>query len=99
LTACLRLRHTALMDNNYPIIVVGAGAAGMMAAGRAAELGADVLLLEKMERPGQKILLTGNGHCNLTNCLDIDNFIAQFGPNGPMTYSGGSSATNCWLSS
>jgi predicted flavoprotein YhiN len=86
LTACLRLRHTAIMDNNYPIIVIGAGAAGMMAAGRAAEMGADVLLLEKMERPGQKILLSGNGHCNLTNCLDLDNFIAQFGPNGRFLY-------------
>jgi predicted flavoprotein YhiN len=70
------------MVNNHPIVVVGAGAAGMMAAGRAAELGANVLLLEKMERPGQKILLTGNGHCNLTNSLVIDNFLAQFGPNG-----------------
>jgi predicted flavoprotein YhiN len=43
----------------------------MIAAGRAAELGARVLLLEKMERPGQKILMTGNGRCNLTNCRDL----------------------------
>jgi predicted flavoprotein YhiN len=70
------------MPENNRIIVVGAGAAGMMAAGRAAELGAGVLLLEKMERPGKKILLTGNGHCNLTNCRDMDNFIVQFGPDG-----------------
>lgn len=54
----------------------------MMAAGRAAELAANVLLLEKMECPGKKILLSGNGHCNLSNSRDMDSFIAQFGPNG-----------------
>ena len=58
----------------------------MMAAGRAAELGARVLLLEKMERPGKKILITGNGCCNLTNSRDLDSFIAQFGPNGRFLY-------------
>jgi predicted flavoprotein YhiN len=70
------------MPDKNQIIVVGAGAAGMMAAGRAAELGAGVLLLEKMERPGKKILLTGNGHCNLTNSRDMNSFIAQFGAQG-----------------
>jgi predicted flavoprotein YhiN len=70
------------MADCNPIIVVGAGAAGMLAAGRAAELGSSVLLLEKMERPGKKILLTGNGHCNLTNSRDMESFIAQFGTNG-----------------
>ena len=59
----------------------------MMAAGRAAELGANVLLLEKMERPGKKILITGNGRCNLSNSRDIDSFISQFGPNGRFLYS------------
>ena len=62
------------------IVVIGAGAAGMMAAGRAAECGGKVLVLEKMERPGKKILITGNGRCNLSNSLDIDSFIAQFRP-------------------
>jgi predicted Rossmann fold flavoprotein len=64
------------------IIVIGAGAGGMMAAGRAAASGADVLLLEKTERPGKKILISGNGHCNLSNTCDIDTFIHQYGPNG-----------------
>jgi len=59
----------------------------MMAAGRAAELGANVLLLEKMERPGKKILITGNGRCNLSNSRDMDSFISQFGPNGCFLYS------------
>ena len=64
------------------VIVIGAGAGGMMAAGRAAESGADVLLLEKTERPGKKILIGGNGRCNLSNTCDLETFIKQFGPNG-----------------
>ncbi len=71
LTSCLRLGHTKIMAYNHDVIVIGAGAAGMMAAGRAAELGAKVLLLEKMARPGNKILISGNGRCNLTNSQDI----------------------------
>jgi len=54
----------------------------MMAAGRAAELGAEVLLLEKTERPGKKILISGNGRCNLSNTCDLEMFIHQYGPNG-----------------
>jgi len=49
------------------IIVVGAGASGMMAAIAAARQGAFVTVLEKMEKPGKKLLITGNGRCNLTN--------------------------------
>jgi predicted flavoprotein YhiN len=64
------------------VIVIGGGAAGMMAAGRAAELGARVLLLEKTDRCGKKILISGKTRCNLTNTADIKNFIAMYGPNG-----------------
>jgi predicted flavoprotein YhiN len=70
------------MSSSNPIIVIGAGAAGMMAAGRAAELGAEVIVVEKMDRPGKKVLITGNGRCNLSNSCDIDTFMAQFGDNG-----------------
>jgi len=63
------------------VIVIGAGAGGMMAAGRAAESGAEVLLLEKTERPGKKILISGNGRCNLSNTCNLKTFIKQFGPN------------------
>lgn len=69
------------------IIVIGAGAGGMMAAGHAAELGADVVLLEKTERPGKKILISGNGRCNLSNSRDLEGFIAQYGANGKFLYS------------
>jgi predicted flavoprotein YhiN len=82
LTCCSCLRHTIFVADNNEIIVVGAGAAGMMAAGRAAELGAQVVLLEKMERPGKKILISGNGRCNLSNVGGIDRFINQFRTNG-----------------
>jgi len=68
------------------IIVVGAGASGMMAAGRAAELRAEVLLLEKMEQPGKKILISGQTRCNLTNAKELDDFIAMYGGNGSFLY-------------
>jgi len=64
------------------VIVIGGGAAGLMAAGRAAELGAEAILLEKMPKPGIKISITGKGRCNLTSGEDIDKFIEAFGPNG-----------------
>ena len=67
---------------NKQVIVIGAGASGMMAAGRAAELGAEVLLLEKMKRPGRKLLISGQTRCNLTNSRQLDDFISMYGPNG-----------------
>jgi predicted flavoprotein YhiN len=54
----------------------------MMAAGRAAEMGARVLLLEKTDGPGKKILISGKTRCNLTNTRPLDEFIAMYGPNG-----------------
>jgi predicted flavoprotein YhiN len=69
------------------VVVVGAGAGGMMAAGRAAEAGANVLLLEKTERPGKKILISGKTRCNLTNTRELDRFIAMYGTNGRFLYS------------
>jgi predicted Rossmann fold flavoprotein len=67
---------------SFRIIVIGAGPAGLMAAGQAALLGADVLLLEKMNRPGLKLGITGKGRCNLTNIGALSDTIAHFGPNG-----------------
>jgi predicted flavoprotein YhiN len=64
------------------IIVIGAGASGLMAAGRAAELGAEVLLLEKMKRPGRKILISGQTRCNLSNSRELNDFIAMYGSSG-----------------
>jgi len=64
------------------IIVIGAGASGMMAAGKAAEMGADVLVLEKTNKPGKKLMITGKGRCNITNTVPIREFIPHFGKNG-----------------
>jgi predicted Rossmann fold flavoprotein len=64
------------------VIVIGGGASGLMAAGRAAEMGARVLLLEKMPRLGLKLGLTGKGRGNLTNQGDIQTFIQSFSPDG-----------------
>ncbi len=61
--------------------MVGAGAAGLIAAGRAAELGASVLLLEKMERAGRKLLITGKGRCNITNDAPMSEFFDHIHPN------------------
>ena len=68
--------------NNFDVIVVGAGPAGLLAAGRAAELGGKVLLLEKMRQEGRKLLITGKGRCNITNNTAIDDFITHVNPNG-----------------
>lgn len=55
------------MDKTYDVIVLGAGAAGMMAAATAGQRGRRVLLLEAAEKPGKKILISGGGRCNFTN--------------------------------
>ncbi len=69
------------------VIVIGGGASGMMAAGRAAELGANVILIEKTERPGKKLIISGKTRCNLTNSADLDHFIEMYGENGRFLYS------------
>ncbi len=68
--------------NNFDVIVVGAGPAGLLAAGRAAELGGKVLMLEKMRQEGRKLLITGKGRCNITNNAAIAGFIKHVFPNG-----------------
>lgn len=70
------------MKNDFDVIVVGAGPAGMLAAGRAAELSAKVLILEKMRREGRKLMLTGKGRCNITNNAEISTFIKYVYPKG-----------------
>lgn len=62
------------------VIIVGAGAAGMMAAVAAASQGAEVVLLEKMDQPGRKLRITGKGRCNLTNTASLKDFLSHIGP-------------------
>ena len=59
------------------VVIAGAGAAGMMAAGLAARAGCDITLVEKNEKPGRKLMITGKGRCNVTNNCDIDEFLAN----------------------
>ncbi|MGN0453232.1 MAG: NAD(P)/FAD-dependent oxidoreductase [Ruminococcus sp.] len=69
------------------ILVIGAGAAGLMAAGKAAELGSEVTLLEKNKRTGRKICITGKGRCNVTNNCPNNIFIENVSRNSRFLYS------------
>jgi predicted Rossmann fold flavoprotein len=66
----------------YDVIVVGAGPAGIIAAGRASHLGARVLLVEKMRQPGRKLLITGKGRCNITHDAPASVYYKNIFPNG-----------------
>ena len=69
-------------DDRYDLIVIGAGAAGMVAAIHAARDGKKTLLLEKLSQIGAKLKATGGGRCNLTNTLKDEDFMAKFGRDG-----------------
>ena len=76
------------------IIVIGGGPAGMMAAGKAAERGAAVALIEKNQRNGKKLLITGKGRCNVTNNCSRDEFFANIPVNPKFLYSAFSQFSN-----
>ena len=69
------------------VIVVGGGAAGLMAAVSAAQNGAEVMLLEKNNRLGKKLLITGKGRCNVTNTAPLQEFVKNIPGNGRFLYS------------
>lgn len=69
------------------VIVVGGGAAGMMAAVAAADMGHTVTLLEKNEKLGKKVYITGKGRCNITNDSEVDNLLANVVSNPKFLYS------------
>jgi predicted flavoprotein YhiN len=66
----------------WDVVVIGAGAAGLMAYLRAAELGRRVLLLEKNRKPGVKILMSGGTRCNITHATDNRGIVDAYGPPG-----------------
>ena len=76
------------------VIVVGGGAAGMMAAVFAARNGQNVQLLEKNEKLGKKLFITGKGRCNITNAADIEDLFTAVISNPKFLYSGFYSFTN-----
>ena len=72
----------------WDVVVIGGGPAGMMSAGRASELGAKVLLLEKNDSLGKKLLITGGGRCNVTNAqFDTRKLLAKFKGNDQFLFS------------
>lgn len=72
---------------NEKVIVIGAGAAGLMAAGTAGERGFDVLLIERNDKVARKVMITGKGRCNVTNnCNLINDLIANVPTNGRFLY-------------
>ncbi len=76
------------MTNPFDVLVIGGGPAGMMAAGRAAELGAKVLLLEKNPGLGKKLLITGGGRCNIFNAeFDTHKLVEKYGKKGKALFS------------
>ena len=76
------------------VVVIGGGAAGMVAASTASSMGHDVTLLEKNERLGRKLLITGKGRCNITNNCDIEELIENTPTNGKFLYSAFYTFTN-----
>lgn len=71
------MQEESALTKSYDVIVIGAGAAGMMAAGTAARNGKSVLLLEKMEKSGRKVRISGKGRCNVTNARPPEDFLSH----------------------
>lgn len=69
------------------VLIIGAGAAGLMAAGAAARMGHRVTVLEHTEKPAQKILVTGKGRCNVTNDCSAEEFLHHVRTNPRFLYS------------
>jgi predicted Rossmann fold flavoprotein len=76
-----------MSDGAWDVIVIGAGACGLMAAVRAAERGARTLLLEKNRKAGVKILMSGGTRCNITHATVNRGIVEAFGPNGRFLHS------------
>lgn len=72
---------------NHKVLVVGGGAAGMMAAGFAARAGAKVTLFERNDRLGKKLAITGKGRCNVTNACSCEDVLANTPRNGRFLHS------------
>lgn len=75
------------MADDWDVVVIGAGAAGLMASIHAAERGKRVLLLEKNRKPGVKILMSGGTRCNITHDCDNRGIVAAYGPQGSFLHS------------
>ena len=83
-----------MSKDRISVCVIGGGPAGMMCAGKAAELGADVTLFEKKNSVGRKLAITGKGRCNVTNNCDINTFIENVPTNPRFLYGAYSAFTS-----
>ena len=81
------MQKTMTMPERYDLAVIGAGAAGLMAAIQAGRAGVKVLLLDKNARVGRKLMITGKGRCNLTNACDRDGLLGAVRRNPRFLYS------------
>src|SRR5947207_9236058 len=75
------------MDAQWDVVVIGAGAAGLMAGLRAAERGRRTLVLEKNRKAGVKILMSGGTRCNITQATDNRGIVQAYGPPGKFLHS------------
>lgn len=78
----------------YDVAVLGGGPAGMLAAGTAASMGRNTILIEKNEKLGKKLFITGKGRCNVTNAADFDEFMKNIPKNNKFFYSAFNSFSN-----
>src|ERR1700675_1505118 len=76
-----------MSEASFDVVVIGAGAAGLLAAARAAERGRRTLLLEKNRKPGVKILMSGGTRCNITHATENRGIVDAFGPPGRFLHS------------
>ena len=76
------------------VIIIGGGPAGMLAAITSAQKGNETTIIEKNNRLGKKLLITGKGRCNITSSIDINDFINNIPGNGKFLYSAFQNYTN-----
>lgn len=70
------------LDEEYDLIVIGAGPSGLFCAINSSQNGKKTLILEKKKSPGHKLLISGQGHCNITNEAEIRTFLEHYGEHG-----------------
>jgi predicted Rossmann fold flavoprotein len=76
------IKSPACLDDEYDLIIIGAGPSGLFCAINSGQKERKILILEKKDSPGRKLLVSGLGHCNITNEKDIHSFLDNYGDNG-----------------
>jgi predicted Rossmann fold flavoprotein len=91
------ISNPAGLDDEYDLIIIGAGPAGLFCAINSSQKEKNILILEKKDSPGRKLLISGSGHCNLTNETDIHSFLDHYGDNSRFLRPALLGFTNCDL--